>query len=110
MVTVQLAELVHLQRLAQWPRLLKKNARPVLAVVTSLGLLAFLFTHLYGIRLTSGRVRPDDSGETVISHTGTQGRPAGSSHCGTCDRDTTLPSDYRLEHRAHSPAVLHYAP
>jgi hypothetical protein len=62
--------LLHLQRIARWPRLLRKNARPALAVVTSLGLLAFLFTHLYGIKLNSGRVLPDDSGEAVIPHTG----------------------------------------
>lgn len=76
LVTIQLAELVHLQRLAQWPRLLKKNARPALAVVMSLGLLAFLFTHS---KLNSGRELPDDTGETGIQHTGRE-RPSPLIH------------------------------
>lgn len=44
LLTIQVTDLVHLQSLVQWTRLLKKHARTTIAVLTSLGLLLFLAT------------------------------------------------------------------
>ena len=54
LLTIQVTDLVHLQTLVQWARLLKKHVRSTAAVVTSVGLLVFLFTQIHG-RLNPGR-------------------------------------------------------
>lgn len=64
LLTIQVADLVHLQTLALWARLLKKNVRSTAAVLTSLGLLLFLFAHFHGV-LNSGRVLQGDAGKPL---------------------------------------------
>ena len=62
LLTIQVTDLVHLQSLVQWARLLKKHARSTIAVLTSVGLLVFLFTQYHDILNRDSGTAPKDAG------------------------------------------------
>ena len=62
LLTIQVTDLVHLQALVPWARFLRRHARATVALMTSVGLLVFLFTHFHA-KLHAGRSAQDSAGQ-----------------------------------------------
>ena len=70
LLTIQVSSLVHLQSVINWARLLKKHAGFTVALLTSLGLLVFLFTQFHDKLNRSGTRNPSppsDAGQDIPS-------------------------------------------
>ena len=66
LLTIQVVDLgVHLQTVVHWARLLKRNARYTVAVLTSVGLLVFLFTQYRDMLHRSDRTPPPNTGQSL---------------------------------------------
>ena len=64
LLTIQVANLVHIQSIINWARLLKKSAGFTVALLTSLCVLVYLFTHFHD-RINGS---PSNTGEKRILH------------------------------------------
>ena len=62
LLTIQVSSLVHLQSVINWTRLLKKHARFTVALLTSLGLLVFLFSQFHDKWTRAASLPPTNPG------------------------------------------------
>lgn len=69
LLTIQVIDLgLHFQILVHWARVLRRNARYAIAALTSLGLLAFLFTQYRDILHRNDGTLPPNTGQLLVCY------------------------------------------